>query len=139
MKATGKGRGRWIVIGCIFIFTVFLFGAPQARAVNDAFDVKKMGDMSDFDPNNPVIPTGDTIKIAIVASFSGPAALVGQIYYISVQWAAHDINKRGGILVDGKKKLVEVIKAEIAMMSAPNRFACSIKVMGLTSSPRSWT
>ena len=27
-------------------------------------------------------------------------------------WAAHDINKRGGILVDGKKKLIEVIKAD---------------------------
>jgi ABC-type branched-subunit amino acid transport system substrate-binding protein len=112
MKATGKFQGRWIVMGCIFMFIVFLCGIPQAMAVNDAFDVKKMGDMSDFDPSNPVIPTGDTIKIAIVASFSGPAALVGQIYYISVLWAAHDINKRGGILVDGKKKLVEIIKAD---------------------------
>jgi ABC-type branched-subunit amino acid transport system substrate-binding protein len=71
------------------------FTTPEA-----AFDANKMGDMSDFDPNNPVIATGDTIKIALVASFSGPAALVGQIYYISVLWAAHDINRRGGILVD---------------------------------------
>ena len=63
-------------------------------------------------PDNPVIPTGDTIKIAVVASFSGPAALNGQIYWHVVQWVAHDINKRGGILVDGKKKLVEVIKAD---------------------------
>ena len=68
--------------------------------------------MSDFDPANPVIPTGDTIKIAIVASFSGPAALVGQIYWASGLWAVHDINKRGGIMVDGKKKLVELIKAD---------------------------
>jgi len=75
------------------------------------FDANKMGDMSDFDPNNPVTPTGDTIKIAIVASFSGPAAVVGQLYYACVQFVAHDINKRGGILVDGKKKLVQVIKA----------------------------
>jgi ABC-type branched-subunit amino acid transport system substrate-binding protein len=81
-------------------------------AANAAFDVNKMADMSDFDPNHPVIPTGDTIKIALVASFSGPAAVVGQIYWISVQWAAHDINKRGGILVDGKRKLVQVIKAD---------------------------
>ncbi len=71
-----------------------------------------MGNMSDFDPANPVIPKGDTIKIALVASFSGPAALVGQIYWASVLWAAHDINKRGGILVDGKKKLIEVIQAD---------------------------
>ena len=95
----------------------FGWGLPQAAAAdlskpNAAFDVNKMGDMSDFDPGNPVIPTGDTVKIALVASFSGPAALVGQIYFISVQWAAHDINKRGGILVDGKKKLVQVIKAD---------------------------
>ena len=81
-------------------------------AVNAAFDAKKMADMSDFDPNKPITPTGDTIKIAIVASFSGPASLSGQLFYICVQWAAHDINKRGGILVDGKKKLIEAIKAD---------------------------
>jgi ABC-type branched-subunit amino acid transport system substrate-binding protein len=82
-------------------------------AANVKFDVNKMGDMSDFDPLDPkMVPTGDTIKIAIVASFSGPAAIVGEIYWISVLWAAHDINKRGGIMVDGKKKLVEVIRAD---------------------------
>jgi branched-chain amino acid transport system substrate-binding protein len=84
-----------------------------------AFDFKSMGDMSDFDPANPIIPTGDTIKIALVASFSGPAALVGQIYWASAQWAVHDINKRGGILVDGKKKMVELIKAD--HMSKPDQ------------------
>lgn len=81
----------------------------QANAV---FDVNKMSDMSDFDPSTWVSPTGDTIKIAVVASFSGPSALVGQIFWASVTWVAHDINKRGGILVDGKKKLIEVIKAD---------------------------
>lgn len=79
---------------------------------NAFFDVKQMGDMSDFDPGNPVTPTGDTIKIAVVAAFSGPSAYNGQIYYAFVQWVAHDINKRGGIMVDGKKKLIEVIKAD---------------------------
>jgi ABC-type branched-subunit amino acid transport system substrate-binding protein len=73
-----------------------------------------MSDMSDFDPNNPIIPSGDTIKIAIVASFSGPAAIVGEIYCLPVQWADHDINKRGGIMVDGKRKMVEVIRADHA-------------------------
>ena len=38
---------------------------------NAAFDASKMGDMSDFDPANPIVPTGDTIKIAIVMSFLG--------------------------------------------------------------------
>lgn len=94
------------------IFTCLCFLAlPQAMAANDFFDPSKMGDMSDLDLSNPVIPTGDTIKIAIVASFSGPAAAVGDIYFASVQSVAHDYNKRGGILVDGKKKLVQVIKA----------------------------
>jgi branched-chain amino acid transport system substrate-binding protein len=92
-------------------------GSPPTP--NAFFDFKAMGDMSDFDPANPVIPTGDTIKIAIVASFSGPAALVGQIYWASALWAAHDINKRGGIMVDGKKKMVELIKAD--HMSKPDQ------------------
>ncbi len=83
--------------------------APKAAAT---VNVAKMGDMSDFDPGNPVTPTGDTIKIAVVAAFSGPSAYNGQIYYAMVQWVAHDINKRGGLLVDGKKKLIEVIKAD---------------------------
>jgi branched-chain amino acid transport system substrate-binding protein len=102
------------VFSAIILLTCLcLVGLPQAKAVNAKFDVNKMGDMSDFDPLDPkMVPTGDTIKIAIVASFSGPAALVGEIYWISVLWAAHDINKRGGIMVDGKKKLVEVIRAD---------------------------
>ena len=115
----------WMLVLVVFVFT-FSFGpwgpvkAMAFATPKAAFDVNKMGDMSDFDPNNPaMVPTGDTIKIALVASFSGPAALVGQIYWISVLWAAHDINKRGGILVDGKKKLVQVIKAD--HMSKPDQ------------------
>jgi len=108
MKSTKKIFLTTVVFCCLC-----LLGAPQAMAeVNARFDASKMGDMYDFDPNNPVIPTGDTIKIAVVASFSGPAAVVGEIYWISALWAAHDINKRGGILVDGKKKLVQMIKAD---------------------------
>jgi branched-chain amino acid transport system substrate-binding protein len=95
-----------------FVLSQMASMALAQPAPNAAFDFKNMGDMSDFDPANPVIPTGDTIKIAIVASFSGPAALVGQVYWASALWAAHDINKRGGIMVDGKKKLVELIKAD---------------------------
>ena len=79
---------------------------------NDSFSSHKMSDMSDFDPENPIIPTGDTIKIAVVASFSGPASANGQNFFNMVQWVAHDINKQGGIFVDGKKKLIQVLKAD---------------------------
>src|SRR5512147_1080771 len=116
-KGATMKRVIWHLVTFVIAFAlIFGWGLPQAAAAdlskpNAAFDVNKMGDMSDFDPNNPVIPTGDTVKIAVVASFSGPAAVVGQIYFISVQWAAHDINKRGGIVVDGKRKKIEVIRA----------------------------
>lgn len=109
-------RGIFILACLIPYMCSTAYAQAPAKA---AFDFKSMGDMSDFDPANPIIPTGDTIKIAIVASFSGPAALVGQIYWASALWAAHDINKRGGILVDGKKKLVELIKAD--HMSKPDQ------------------
>ena len=91
-KGANMKREFWQLVALVIALTVITgWGLPHAAAAdllkpNAAFDVNKMGDMSDFDPNNPVIPTGDTIKIALVASFSGPAALVGQIYYISVLW-----------------------------------------------------
>lgn len=89
---------------------------PPAKA---AFDVNKMADMSDYDPNKWVNPKGDTIKIAVVQTFSGPAAINGELMWLAVTWAAYDINKRGGIFVDGKKKLIEIIKAD--HMSKPDQ------------------
>ena len=110
---SGKGI---IIVACISSFlsltAISPSGAMAFMTPRASFDFNRMGDMSDFDPNNPVIPTGDTIKIAIVASFSGPAAINGQIFWLCATWAAHDINKRGGILVDGNKKLVQMIKAD---------------------------
>jgi ABC-type branched-subunit amino acid transport system substrate-binding protein len=100
-----------ISIAAVFL-GVLTVGPAQALKAKARYDASKMPPMNDFDPNNPIIPKGDTIKIAIVASFSGPAAIVGDIYFIAVQWAAHDINKRGGILVDGKRKKIQVIKAD---------------------------
>jgi ABC-type branched-subunit amino acid transport system substrate-binding protein len=47
-----------------------------------------------------------------VNAFSGPAAYNGQLHFAPIAWAVHDINKRGGILVDGKKKKIELIKAD---------------------------
>ena len=106
-----KKTGRMFLVSMLLYC---LLGLPQAMAaeVKAKFDVDKMGDMSDFDPNNPMKVTGDTVKIAVVASHSGPAAVAGEVYYLCVLWAAHDYNKRGGIFVDGKKKMIEVIKAD---------------------------
>jgi len=133
MKSTH--RTYWAVI--LFSFLCLFVGGmgmPAAQAAgletwNDWNDPDKLSDMSDFDPDKPVIPTGDTIKIAVVAPFSGPATLVGDIYFVSVQWAAHDINKRGGILVDGKRKLVEVIKADHMSQPPQTKKICERMVL----------
>ena len=109
-KTTKKGKVEKAIPGSM---------AEKVPQVNVAFDANKMSDMSDFDPSNPIIPTGDTIKIAVVWPFSGPGALNGEIAWIGFAWAAHDINKRGGIMVDGKKKLIEMIKAD--SMSKPDQ------------------
>ena len=125
MKLKRTIIGLPIILGCLFIFC-----QSQVMATVVTFnDPEKMADMSDFDPNNPKIPTGDTIKIAIVASHSGPAAVVGQIYWISALWAAHDINKRGGILVDGKRKMVEMIKANTESKPAIAKKVCERMVL----------
>jgi len=133
MKLSWMGKCVLVLSSAFFLLTVMAYSPGTALAakaekkvkeaktesVNAAFDAGKMGDMSDFDPANPIIPTGDTIKIAIVMSFSGPAALNGEATFHNVQWVAHDINKRGGIWVDGKKKLIQVIKAD--HMSKPDQ------------------
>ncbi len=123
-------RTNKLLLSSLIIISLCTFGLAQVLAAGLTFnDPAKMADMSDFDPSNPVIPTGDTIKIALVASFSGPAAIVGQIYYISAQWAAHDINKRGGILVDGKRKKVQIIKANTESKPATAKKVCERMVL----------
>ena len=121
---------RSLIMAVIFFGCFCLLAAPHAGAVNARYDTNKMGDMSNFDHNDPaMIPSGDTIKIAIVASFSGPAAVVGEIYWISALWAAHDINQRGGIMVDGQKKLVQVIKADHQSKPAQTKKVCERMVL----------
>ncbi len=123
-----KGMSRrflmvWLVLAVVALGIYGPSTATAAKAAkvdktdklaksNASLDANKMVDMSEFDPSNTIQPKGDTIKIAVVASFSGPAAMNGQLYWLCVNWVAHDLNKRGGILVDGKKKLIEVIKAD---------------------------
>jgi branched-chain amino acid transport system substrate-binding protein len=92
-------------------------GKPLAK-----FEASKMSDMSDFDPTTSALKghvKGDTIKIAYVNVFSGPAAENGPIHMMPLQFAAHDINKRGGIMVDGKRRMIEIIQAD--HMSKPDQ------------------
>ena len=89
---------------------------------HDRFDGSKMSDMSDFDPTKSAMlgtVKGDTIKIAYINTFSGPGAANGPIHMMPLQFAAYDINKRGGIWVDGKKRLIEIIQAD--HMSKPDQ------------------
>jgi len=133
------GKSVTVLVCMLFLLTLAVYSPSTAMAAKDkkpakaekagltetwskpnaAFDASKMSDMTDYDPANPVVPKGDTIKIALVASFSGPAAINSVIYWAPVQWAAHDINKKGGIWVDGKRKLIEIIKAD--HMSKPDQ------------------
>ncbi|MBI9076533.1 MAG: ABC transporter substrate-binding protein [Desulfatibacillum sp.] len=89
--------------------SLFLIGPALAGG---EFKLEDMSDMSDFDPNNFQNPTGDTFKIGVLQIFSGPGAGNGELFWITTCWVAHDINKRGGIMIDGKKKLIEVIKGD---------------------------
>ncbi|MBT4265245.1 MAG: ABC transporter substrate-binding protein [Deltaproteobacteria bacterium] len=103
-----KLRRKFLLVLTILGFSLWL-GALPALAKLPGFDYTKMSDMSDFDPNQPTIQSGDTIKIGLVESFSGPAAIVGQWYRFPTHWVAYDINKRGGIYVDGKMKKIQII------------------------------
>ena len=75
-------------------------------------DVNKMGNMSGWDPANWVNPPGDTIKIAVFWPHSGPAAVNGEYAWASISYAVYDINQRGGLFVDGKKKKIALFKAD---------------------------
>jgi len=97
----------WIFLVAIFCGSIIM--GSSALATLPGFDPSQMSDMSDFDPATPIIPSGDTIKIGLVEAFSGPSAAMGHMVAINVYWAVHDLNKRGGIFVDGKMKKIQVI------------------------------
>jgi len=109
MKAPINFQGRWLVLGCIFMFFVFLIGLPQAGAF-----VPLKGDLANFDPNNPkfYVTSGDTIKLGIYDSFSGPNAYMGEAYTALLAFVAQDINSQGGIKVDGKMKKIQIVKID---------------------------
>ena len=121
-----KAGFRKLFFGCLFLALILVLTGPQAMAKKyDAkFDVNKMSDMSDYDPNNVIPPKGDVIKIGLVQQFSGPGAGNGELDWQICNWVAHDINGRGGILVDGKKKKVMFIKGDSKGKPADTKKVC---------------
>ncbi len=119
MKVKGSYRKRWMVMGCIFMFFVFLIGLPQAGAF-----VPLKGDLSKYDPNNPTFPTsGDTIKFGIWDSYTGANAYIGEAYFALAGFVAQDINSQGGIKVDGKMKKIQIIKIDTQAAPDPAKRA----------------
>lgn len=110
-----------------------------------AFDVYKMSDMSDFNPNTFTNPEGDdVIKIGLMSMFSGSGARNGEIFWLTTTWNAYDINKRGGLMVDGKKKKIAVFKGDTQGKPAitkkeAEKLCLEEKVDFLTGSPGSHT
>ena len=86
---------------------------PACVAAMPGFDLSKMSDMSDFNPNDDIEPSGDVVKIGYLNHFSGAGAGNGEVHIIQLNWVVHDLNKRGGIVVDGKKKLIRIIKGDV--------------------------
>ena len=104
----------WVMVAVLvtLCFAASMVNGPAAQA--ETSDLRKLmkSDMTDYDPNNVKEPEGDVVKIAIMQPFSGPGAGNGQLYWCVVNWVAHDINKQGGIMVDGKMKKVLFIKGD---------------------------
>ncbi|MRR18014.1 MAG: branched-chain amino acid ABC transporter substrate-binding protein [Deltaproteobacteria bacterium] len=97
---------------------------------NAVMDGTRMADMSKFDPANWVNPEGeDTIRIAVVWTHSGPASFVGDQAWLTVAWAVYDINQRGGIMVDGKKKKIALYKVDTQSKPDVAKKACERAVL----------
>lgn len=106
-------RGLWWGVLAAALFSATLAAGPaQAAGAARGFNSGAVADMTGFDPAKFENPSGDVIKIGVLGPFSGDAASVGQIYWATGTWVAADINRRGGITVDGKKKKIALIKGD---------------------------
>ncbi|MCK9275271.1 MAG: ABC transporter substrate-binding protein [Syntrophales bacterium] len=109
MKSMRKTYWNIVIAGSVFTMLAFI---PSLTAAMPAFDINRVSDMSGYDPTTFENPEGDVVKIGLIEAFSGPGAFNGQVYWLINTWLAYDINKRGGIMVDGKKKKIAVIKGD---------------------------
>ncbi len=107
-------KSKFIVFSviCAMLLTVALCGVNKA----EAFEPFK-GDLTSFDPHNQQFPplSDDVIKVGIFWPFTGPAAVNGQIYWLTIGLAVHDINSQGGLMIGGKKKKIVLIKGDHQM------------------------
>ena len=91
-------RKVFLIILCfLFIFTGEN-DEPRARGRIATWDWSKTN-LSNFYPANPKIPTGDTIKIAVVTSYSGPAKVVGGVE--CVVGKGHSSASNRGVILAG--------------------------------------
>lgn len=115
MQVRQRGT-QWV--GFLFL-ALILFGLSPVQAF-----VPLKGDLSKYDPNNQTFPTsGDTIRVAIWDSFTGPNAYIGEAYYAILGFVAQDINSQGGIKVDGKMKKIQIVKVDTQSAPDPARRA----------------
>jgi len=99
---------------CFVVLCMLCIGLSQAYA----FEPFK-GDIASFDAMKPTYPTsGDTIKIGMLEPFSGSASFAGELYWLALSWVAHDVNSQGGIMVDGKKKKIQILKGDTQVKPA---------------------
>lgn len=96
----------------VCLLCLYIISGLDTRTAN-AF-TPLTADFSTFDANKQEVPTGDTIKVGLFEPFSGQSAAAGEISSWLLGWVVHDINSQGGIMVDGKMKKIQVIKADTA-------------------------
>lgn len=94
---------------CALLLVVGVSSANRA----EAFEPFK-GDLASFDPHNQKFPpvSDDVIKLGIYWAFTGPGAVNGNIFWLTIGMAVHDINSQGGVMVNGKKKKIVLIKGD---------------------------
>lgn len=102
-----------------WLLAILLLGFGMCVTAAAAFE-PLAGDMSTFDPVNQTFPplSDDVIKVGIFWPFTGPSAINGYTYWLTIGWAVHDINSQGGVMVGGKKKKIVMIKGDHQMEPA---------------------
>ncbi len=104
-----------ITMICAMFVAIAVCGVNKAQA----FEPFK-SDLTTFDPHNQKFPpdSDDVIKVGLFFPFTGPGAINGHIYWLTIGLAVHDINSQGGVTVDGKKKKIILIKGDNQMKPA---------------------